>query len=969
MAFNSINRNVHAVISYETESGAKYIFKAIKSITIKESIAPNDRFQFGTFCKNSIELSYYTSMLDEAITWANKKISVYFYEADTEDYLSAKDSWVQCGVFWIDTTKTVTSDNGISYTVTGYNMPTFLTEEVPTDIGTNVQTIITNICKQSGLVFEESTPQTDITLETIDSVPEGTTYAGLLGYFAGYEARCLRVNHRGKLELYGNLHGGWLTPTETLTPDELLHPGHIHYTLDTLAKLKVTRSEQYQGELKNGGQIPPINAIITGTSENVITVGSGDAMEFENPYITQEHVEYVFHAVKGLLYNIGTVRWRGNPIIEAGDVIKVETNNNIFVLFYVHEQEIDYDGGLSFTSTSYTYFNDTTVIGGTSPTQKKLEKIYTGLNAAYEKATEVARLYETGGYYQVLAENENSYPYGWRIADSETITSSTRGWKFTQAGMTYSEDGFQTVSKVAILMDGSINADCVTTGMIKSGDGSSYWNLDTGEIVIKGYLTDAKLEMYVTKEEATNNVISWINASADNIILNTKKLIFGVYPDGQYIEVSNYYEDEVATGVLFDGTGKIEFTPSGEYRVENIVDDVLQNQFIMAHTDKNYLVLKNCTNSGNRGNDLFMFMDSRFNSTHTSSNYVQLSNAQKDSEEGNVANWLSMISDATTSRNRMYFINRTYNNKSANAIYFDATLDTKNSITIQNHDINNPSYYSNLWQMISYPASTEFNLYNYFDKTLTNSFKMAHGTSMNTMIFENRYFSFEGDTANSIQLSASSSSNGITLANKKYDVAIVANQILTGSNSSNNYLHLENYSMPSTSSSVLANRVQLTSLSSYNSLEMINKFSNSSTNANRWYMSSSSDTGGSYILNNDANGVAANEIRANITNSYRQVLIGNYKSSSTWANYIACTYSSSSQSIDINNVVSTGTNRVSLSSSSGITIANSLSCKLTMDNSQNVLLSAPNSMTIESTNYNVYLKASGHIYANGKQID
>lgn len=83
------------------------------------------------------------------------------------------------------------------------------------------------------------------------------------------------------------------------------------------------------------------------------------------------------------------------------------------------------------------------------------------------------------------------------------------------------------------------------------------------------YATKASLELYVTEDEAQTNVVSWINASADNIILNTKKLIFGEYPNGQYITVENSYINKQKVGVMFSGTGKISMYPVGEIRLQN----------------------------------------------------------------------------------------------------------------------------------------------------------------------------------------------------------------------------------------------------------------------------------------------------------------------------------------------------------------------------------------------------------------
>ena len=80
---------------------------------------------------------------------------------------------------------------------------------------------------------------------------------------------------------------------------------------------------------------------------------------------------------------------------------------------------------------------------------------------------------------------------------------------------------------------------------------------------------EAKLELKVSRDD-NDQIISMINASADNIILNTKSLIFGVYPNGQYIEVKNYYSGSTPIGVTFDGTGYIRMRPQEEFYLQNV---------------------------------------------------------------------------------------------------------------------------------------------------------------------------------------------------------------------------------------------------------------------------------------------------------------------------------------------------------------------------------------------------------------
>lgn len=94
------------------------------------------------------------------------------------------------------------------------------------------------------------------------------------------------------------------------------------------------------------------------------------------------------------------------------------------------------------------------------------------------------------------------------------------------------------------------------------------------------YATKASLAIYVTEDDAKNSIASWINACADNIVLNaSSKLVFGDL-NNQYITISNYSDaNGNKVGVLFDGTGQIMITPSGAFDIRNIVSGSLKNQF------------------------------------------------------------------------------------------------------------------------------------------------------------------------------------------------------------------------------------------------------------------------------------------------------------------------------------------------------------------------------------------------------
>ena len=83
--------------------------------------------------------------------------------------------------------------------------------------------------------------------------------------------------------------------------------------------------------------------------------------------------------------------------------------------------------------------------------------------------------------------NNNSYSvdiYSEAGADGQTLLWSTDGITIDAIA-----DGMITNAKLA-----QVSADKVTAGTLTSRDGSSYWNLDTGELSLNGYVINAKVE-------------------------------------------------------------------------------------------------------------------------------------------------------------------------------------------------------------------------------------------------------------------------------------------------------------------------------------------------------------------------------------------------------------------------------------------------------------------------------------------
>lgn len=101
----------------------------------------------------------------------------------------------------------------------------------------------------------------------------------------------------------------------------------------------------------------------------------------------------------------------------------------------------------------------------------------------------------TNGFVTILpGENESRELL---ITNDKDYRVATKVWRWNINGLGYSSTGYNGTYGLAMTMDGSMNADFVTTGVmnanliragrIQSPDGTSYWDLTTGEVHFEVY--------------------------------------------------------------------------------------------------------------------------------------------------------------------------------------------------------------------------------------------------------------------------------------------------------------------------------------------------------------------------------------------------------------------------------------------------------------------------------------------------
>lgn len=384
------------------------------------------------------------------------------------------DSYCPLGKFYI--TEAVSNDDfQTKFTITAYDgfSKTEKPYEPKIDMPNTAEAILNDIAQQCGIVLASATSQPAVNemgviifepLPEIDDdgtvifsaepkldsagvliLPTGIPYPDgefgfydytcrqYIGYFAGLMGRNARFNRDGELSFV------WYTDTGYTVPREVQY----------LGGLKRLTSSDFE-----------IKSITSGSSENVIVSGTGTGISFDNPFMTQETLDEIFESIGTSSYTPAHLKWRGNPAIEAGDIITAEDKTGAFKTIYVMEQTLKISGGMHSEIKCYGE-SEAAISFSTSPTEKKIQQIYTKLQDAVAAATKLLNG-ANGGVFEIVDGNKDGINDGW-------IIHSADGQKFIKAtvdGIGITTDGGETYQQ-AMTVNG-INATAITTGQMNA---------------------------------------------------------------------------------------------------------------------------------------------------------------------------------------------------------------------------------------------------------------------------------------------------------------------------------------------------------------------------------------------------------------------------------------------------------------------------------------------------------------------
>ncbi len=412
------------------------------SWTVEQSFGENDTaLSMGYAISNSFKASFYNE--NPSHDYRNNKVRVQI----TIDLQDGTTETKELGAYRVSSVSTSADFHTVN--IEAYDRMAELRNEkyVPSAGLEDAYDVLSDIATQYSLQFYISNTE----IAAWRSYPVDTFYdctvAQMLAWMAGLRGYNVWLPFGGLNYSQGMLKYGWYSSTECeVTPEMQFMDGFIQKAEQEFVIMSVT----------------------SGYGDNTITAGSGKGIIFTNPYITAANVQVIYNRWLGFSYLPCEVTWFGDPTVKCGDIIVVQDREGNAKTVMVSQQTLTFDGG--FSSKIVSAGTDATDIAfdNISPTDLKIENLrieYTNMQAAQAEAMQ-ALVGRNGGVFEIVDDNNDGINDGW-IIRNETV-SPPQYIKANSAGIGFWDGDINTPPSVAILTNGQIVADYITTGTMSA---------------------------------------------------------------------------------------------------------------------------------------------------------------------------------------------------------------------------------------------------------------------------------------------------------------------------------------------------------------------------------------------------------------------------------------------------------------------------------------------------------------------
>ena len=212
------------------------------------------------------------------------------------------------------------------------------------------------------------------------------------------------------------------------------------------------------------------------------------------------------------------------------------------------------------------------------------------LQQARKEASDLIHAGVGKGYF-VWDEN------GWAIMDTKDKNTATNVWQFNLGGCGFSSTGYYGEYNTALTMDGKmvlneltcegINAMLINAGMIKSLNGESWFNLDTGEAQITGELRSVNGDEWVSLNAGGLTFQDWHKqeqvlrvASANFTNRDMNGVVFAMPKYSDFIGFSYIDKEDLSNGWT---TSDTQYNFLEMWSSDLLVDGVQKNKGISVH--------------------------------------------------------------------------------------------------------------------------------------------------------------------------------------------------------------------------------------------------------------------------------------------------------------------------------------------------------------------------------------------------
>ena len=297
----------------------------IQNITLDEIVNPSDAITMGSTCSNKVTINLIAppTDIDYNDAWFTVDVGLLIGERPTTY------EWIPLGKFY--GTEAQTSNDFKNLTLTAFDGFCKMNGKYNAAVSesTTLQAVYddlkTQLLSECGITLKDAIlPEYTLSFPYLD-----ITFKQAIGYVAGCLGGFARFDRLGSLEICWYQDGIYEIP----------------------------RRMQYMGGFKRTtDKVLTITSLSTGTVDNPIIKGegtNGTNISFENPYITDAMAEDIFTSVKQLSYTPSEVKWRGDPAIQAGDIVTVFDKNDIAHNVLVMSQSVKIGGGCNATILCY----------------------------------------------------------------------------------------------------------------------------------------------------------------------------------------------------------------------------------------------------------------------------------------------------------------------------------------------------------------------------------------------------------------------------------------------------------------------------------------------------------------------------------------------------------------------------------------------------------------------------------------